>query len=368
MPSNSTVPFLSDKNDLQTQLTSFVTASSDWVRSHWLNILVATGIAIAIVLVLHLVRRWALKLCKRGEGVANWYAIIGRAISKTGNFFIVMTAIRLVAGYAGAPGMIATTIQFLFTLAAVFQAAIWVREIVFGVVEYRTLADGEVGAAYASALGIIRLLVTVVLFAIALVVVLSNVGVNVSGLIAGLGVGGIAIGLAAQGIFADLFAALEILFARPFRVGDAISYGGSEGTVEAIGLKSTRIRGPHGEQRIIANKKLLDSEILNNSNRELRRMKLVLGLDYHNSADKFARVPDLLKQIVEGEKLVFGKGYFVRFSPTAVVYELEFDSPSPSGDLADNANSRVGIAILKRFEAEGIAFFAPVQAPPPATE
>src|SRR3546814_14857608 len=91
-------------------------------------------------------------------------------------------------------------------------------------------------------MGLILLLVSVVVFAIAIVVLLDNLGVNVTGLVAGLGVGGIAIGLAAQGIFADLFAALAIIFDRPFSKGDQVSYGDSSGPIEAIGLKSPRIR------------------------------------------------------------------------------------------------------------------------------
>ncbi|WP_339548885.1 mechanosensitive ion channel family protein, partial [Pseudomonas sp. RA_35y_Pfl2_P32] len=134
------------------------------------------------------------------------------------------------------------------------------------------------GEAIGSAMNIIRLLVSFAVFAIAAIVVLDNLGVNVTGLIAGLGVGGIAIGLAAQGIFADLFAALAILLDRPFRRGDAISYDKSAGTVEAIGLKSTRIRGVTGEERIVANKQLLEKEIINNTQREYRRVVFTLGL------------------------------------------------------------------------------------------
>ncbi len=295
------------------------------MQSHWWNILIAAGLAIAIVLVLHFVRGWALRLCRRGEGVANWYSIVGRAIGKTGNFFMVMAAARLVVGYANAPAAINTTIYFFFTIAAVFQGAIWLREIIFGVVENRAIAEGESSIAFASALGIIRLLVSIALFAIALVVVLSNVGVNVTGLVAGLGVGGIAIGLAAQGIFADLFAALAILFDKPFRVGDVIAYEKGSGTVEAIGLKSTRLRGPHGEQRIIANKKLLDYEILNNSRRELRRIKLTFSLIYQTPADKLARVPDILRELIEGQQLRFVRAAFAAFGANGLDFELEFE-------------------------------------------
>ena len=359
---NKTVPFLPEGGDLQLQVKSFAAESSQWIQAHWLNILIASGAAVVIFLALHLIRGWGLKLCKRGDGTANWYSIFGRAVGKTGHFFILMTSIRLVTSYANMPPVIGTTVTFLFTIAAVFQAAIWVREVVFGVVEHRTMVEGEAGVAFASALGIIRMLVTIILFAIALVVVLSNVGVNVTGLVAGLGVGGIAIGLAAQGIFADLFAALAIIFDKPFRIGDFISYGSSKGKVESIGLKSTRLRGPNGEERIIANKKLLDYELLNSSNREYRRITLTIRLAYSTPGEKAAKVPDLVRGAVEAEHCVFGKAWLADFAANSMNFEVEFDSPSPSADEADEKKHRVAMGILKRFDAEGIHFFAPMQA------
>jgi small-conductance mechanosensitive channel len=348
--------------DLQQQTQAFLTDSGIWVQTHWLNIVIASGIAIAIFFALHMVRRWGLKLCQRGEGVATWYAILGRAVGRTGHFFILMTSIRLVSSYANPPAVVGTTIEFLFTISAVFQAAIWVRELIFGFVEQRTMDETRHNYALSSALGIIRVLVTIVLFAIALVVVLSNLGVNVTGLVAGLGIGGIAIGLAAQGIFADLFAALAIIFDKPFRIGDNIAFAGSKGKVEKIGLKSTRIRGPNGEERIIANKKLLDFELLNNSNRQYRRITFIIRLAYSTPGDKAAMVPELVRQAVEAEKCIFGKAWLSDFAQNSMNFEVEFDSPSPSGDEADEKKHRVAMEILKRFDAKCIHFFAPTQA------
>lgn len=359
----STKPLIPKDVDLQAQATSFANDSFAWIRVHWLDIIIAAAVAAVVIIVLHAIRRWALKLCQRGNGVSNWPAIIGRAVGKTGNFFILMAALRLVIGYANAPALVNQTVVFLFTIAAVFQAAIWLREVIFGAIEHRMMEEGDAGIAYATAFGIIRLLVTIVLFSIATVMVLGNLGVNVTGLIAGLGVGGIAIGLAAQGIFADLFAALAILFDKPFRIGDTILYGSSKGRVEKIGLKSTRLRGPNGEQRIIANKKLLDYELINSSNREYRRMTLTIRLAYKTPGEKAAKVPEIVKAAVESEHCVFGKAWFVDFAQSSMNFEAEFDSPSPSGDEADAAKHRVAMAILKGFDAEGIDFFAPTQAP-----
>jgi small-conductance mechanosensitive channel len=234
--SNTTAPKqpIFDAGDVGNQAQGFVTASVAWIQAYWLQILIAFGIGAVIVIVLHTARRFGSKLCERPRALNGWGIVVGKAIARTGNFFIVMLAAKLVAGYSAAPGEVATTINFLFTVAAVFQAAVWVREIILGAIEHRTQSEHYSGEALLSAMGLIRLLVTFVVFAVALVVVLDNLGVNVTGLVAGLGVGGIAIGLAAQGIFADLFAALAIIFDRPFRRGDSISYDTASGSVEAV--------------------------------------------------------------------------------------------------------------------------------------
>ena len=362
---NSTAPAgkapIIDAADLHEHAQGLIASSVQWLHSHWLNILIATAVGAAIVVALHGVRRLGARLCRRDRGTTGWSTVIGRAVVRTGNFFIVMLAAKLVAGYAGAPPDVATTINFLFTVAAVFQAAIWAREIILGAIEHRTSAETYHGEALTSAMGLIRLLVTFALFAIALVVVLDNLGVNVTGLVAGLGVGGIAIGLAAQGIFADLFAALAIIFDRPFRRGDAISYDSTSGSVEAIGLKSTRIRGVNGEERIISNKNLLDKEIQNNTKRERRRTKFTLGLAYETPVDALERFPDTMRAVIEGCGFVFVRCGFVQFGGSSLDFDIEFDSPSPDFTASFEGRHKVGIAILRRCNDDGLVIPFPIQ-------
>jgi small-conductance mechanosensitive channel len=347
------------REDLVGGVHSIAAEGAAWIESHWFAITVAIGIGCAIFLLLHLLRRWGLTLCKKGEGVDNWYSILGRALAKTNQFFMTMMSARLVIGYADAPPVIHTTIIFLFTIAAAFQAAIWAREIIFGLVEHRTQEEAYRGQALASALGIIRLLVTIALFAIAAVVVLGNLGVNVTGLIAGLGVGGIAIGLAAQGIFADLFAALAILFDKPFRLGDSISYdkGTGSGTVEAIGLKSTRIRGGNGEQRIIANRKLLDFEILNTTRRARNRFKFDFQLGFGISPELVEQLPGLLRKAVETAGYIPVHGGVNGFSDSGLRYDLEFESVG--ADFPPDARDKVAAAVLLCCRDHGISFAYP---------
>jgi small-conductance mechanosensitive channel len=205
------------------------------------------------------------------------------------------------------------------------------------------------------------LLVSFAVFAIALIVVLDNLGVNVTGLVAGLGVSGIAIGLAAQGIFADLFAALAIIFDRPFRRGDAISYDSSAGTVEAIGLKSTRIRGVTGEERVVANKQLLEKEIINNSSRDYRRVVFTLGVVQWTPIDTMEALPSMLKDLIEANGMKFVRCGFTGFGANSYDFDVQFDSPSAAFQDFYDARHTLGLAIVRRLNDEGIALAYPTQ-------
>jgi len=358
-------PIFNTEN-VQDQIGDLYTASAVWLHTHWLQILIAFAIGTVIVVALHGLRKLGARLCGKPLGTGEiarrgWGTIVGRAITRTNNFFIVMLAAKLVVGYAGAPAQVATTVNFLWTVASVFQAAIWARELILGAIEHRTSSEHYSGEALLSAMGLIRLLVTVALFAVALVVVLDNLGVNVTGLIAGLGVGGIAIGLAAQGIFGDLFAALAIIFDRPFRRGDKISYGTTNGVIESIGLKSTRIRAFTGELRVISNKQLLDKEIQNTSVRDHIRLAFTIGVTYETPPDTLARVPQIMREIVEGEGGKVARSSFETFGASSLDFVLQFDIPGDDWATAHPMRDRIMVALIRCFAAEGIGIAYPTQ-------
>jgi small-conductance mechanosensitive channel len=346
---------------LQQQISGLFNSTIDWVQAHWLQIIIAGVIGAVIAIILYALRGLGTKLCRPGRPRGDWMTIIGRAVSKTNSFFIIMVAVRLVAGYAQPPQQVEHVVELLATIATVFQAAIWVREIALGAIEHRTSAEGYRGEAVINAMGLIRLLISVVVFAIALVVLLDNLGVNVTGLVAGLGVGGIAIGLAAQGIFADLFAALAIIFDRPFSKGDVINYDNSSGTVESIGLKSTRIRAFSGELRVIANKNLLDKEILNVTGRDHIRLPFTIGVAYETPPETLARIPDILKELVKAEGANPARAGFESFGASSLDFTLFVDVPGSDWSVAHPLRDRLLVSIMKRFAAEGINIPYPTQ-------
>ncbi len=271
-----TLPFLATATaNPAAQIRAWWTSSVAWVDTHWLQIGIAIGAGLLIYFALSLIRGFALKKAQSAPGQFTLTDIVGRVIHKTKSLVLAIVAIRLVAASANPPVVILQIIQFVFTVAVVLQVAIWAREIVLGLIQRRA-AEGH-NETLVNAMGIIRLLISIALFAVAAIVILDNMGVNVTGLIAGLGIGGIAIGLAAQGIFSDLFASLSIIFDRPFRVGEAIKYDNSVATVERIGLKSTHLRSVNGELLVISNTNLLSKEITNYAHLERRRVQFAIG-------------------------------------------------------------------------------------------
>lgn len=355
-----TLPFLATATaNPAAQIRAWWTSSVAWVDTHWLQIGIAIGAGLLIYFALSLIRGFALKKAQSAPGQFTLTDIVGRVIHKTKSLVLAIVAIRLVAASANPPIVVLQIIQFVFTVAVVLQVAIWAREIVLGLIQRRA-AEGH-NETLVNAMGIIRLLISIALFAVAAIVILDNMGVNVTGLIAGLGIGGIAIGLAAQGIFSDLFASLSIIFDRPFRVGEAIKYDNSVATVERIGLKSTHLRSVNGELLVISNTNLLSKEITNYAHLERRRVQFAIGVIYQTTPAMLRALPDLLKAQVEAEGHEFVRSSFIGFGASSLDFELVADIPSADYNEVIAARTAIGIRVFEEMTNAGYDFAYPTQ-------
>jgi small-conductance mechanosensitive channel len=312
----------------------------DWLVQNRDGLLLGLGVAVVIVAVMLVVRRFGQAAVERDPEGWGWRTVIGRVVARTSFAFMVITAADVVSTYAELPHKVARLIDILFVIAFALQGAVWARELIMGVIGHRAASSTGSGA-LGNAMAIIRVLVSVALFAIAGILILDNLGVNVTALVAGLGIGGIAIGLAAQGIFADLFAALSILFDRPFKKGDTIRYDNSTGTVERIGLKTTRLRSVTGEQLIMANTKLLEREIHNLAMAKARRITIFLAIGGDASAASIDAVAEAATAAVEarkGCKLV--RCALAGAGSSALTFDLVYDDSSRDNEvLAGNRSA-----------------------------
>jgi len=323
-----------------------------WLSENRDGLLLGAIVAVGLVAAMLLLRAYGRAQLARDPVGLGWRTVIGRVLAKTSLAFMIIAATEVVATYAELPRKAARIIDIAFVIAFALQGAVWARELILGLIG-RRVAEENGGGTLANAMGIIRVLVSVALFAVAVILILDNLGVNVTALIAGLGIGGIAIGLAAQGIFSDLFAALAILFDKPFKRGDTIRYDNSTGTVEKIGLKTTRLRSLTGEQLIMANTKLLEREIHNLAEAKARRMTIHFAVEGKPGGEPLDIIATAATEAVAAQKgcklircVLSGVG------SAGLAHELVYDDPAVDNDKIARNRSGVLRELIERLAAQ----------------
>ena len=338
---------------------------TNWLEVNREGLLLGLAVGLALVAFMLLFRTFGQRAVARDPEGIGWRSVIGRILAKTSLAFMVIAAADVVATYAGLPRRAAHLVDIAFTIAFALQGAIWGRELILGLIG-RRVADEKGSGSLGNAMAIIRVFVSFALFAIAGILILDNLGVNVTALVAGLGIGGIAIGLAAQGIFSDLFAALSILFDKPFKKGDTIRYDQSTGTVERIGLKTTRLRSMTGEQLVMSNTKLLDREIHNLAAARTRRTTLYFAVGVDTPQEKLSSVPLLAGEAVA----LLPSGKLVRCAANgvgagAIAFELVYDDKTIDNNRNAENRSAVLLALIERLRAQKIAIVRASEISPP---
>ncbi|NJL44084.1 MAG: mechanosensitive ion channel family protein [Nitrosarchaeum sp.] len=205
-------------------------------------------------------------------------------------------------------------------------------------------------------------LIKIAMWVIAIIFVISNLGYNVASLVAGLGIGGIAIGFALQNILSDIFASFSIYLDKPFKVGDFIMIGTDSGTVQKIGIKSTRIRTLQGEELIVSNKELTESRVNNFKKLERRRVVFSVGVTYDTSQAKVEKIPKVIAAVVKAQKLAeLDRVHFKAFGDFALIYEIVYFVGSKEYVDYMDTQQAINFGIKKAFEKERIEMAFPTQ-------
>ncbi len=334
---------------------------SAWFAANGADLVFAVAAGLVVAGLLLGLRAFGHKLVRDRSENLRWRTLAGRMLAKTGFLFIILCGLQVVAELARLPRTADRAIDILFTVAATLQGAIWARALILGLLQHR-IGDAEQTSTFGTAFGLIRGLVSVALFLIALVLILDNLGVNVTGLVAGLGIGGVAIGLAAQGVFKDLFAALAIILDKPFRRGESIKFDLFTGTVEQIGLKSTRLRSVEGEEIVISNAILLDKVMLNFSAVQQRRILLKFGLIYQTDPGALAGLNDLIGGIAAHHPhLAFVRAGPIGIGPHAIDCEAEMRFEGTDFDLFFRTRAALLAELLTALSSAGLQLAYPSQ-------
>lgn len=206
--------------------------------------------------------------------------------------------------------------------------------------------------------------VRVLLWVLALVLILDNLGYNVTALITGLGIGGLVVGMALQGVLQDLFSAIAIYLDRPFVVGDFIVVGDKKGTVEHIGIKTTRIKSLTGEQIVIPNRTLTDTIIHNYRHMQERRVQFAFGVIYNTPLEKLRKIPEIVREVFAqmGDEVVWlERVHFKEFGDFSLNFEVVYWVRQPDYLLYMDCQERINLQLMERFREEGIEFAYPTQ-------
>ncbi|MGB2964463.1 MAG: mechanosensitive ion channel family protein [Anaerolineales bacterium] len=214
----------------------------------------------------------------------------------------------------------------------------------------------------ATTLDTLGLIGNILMWVILALIILDNLNVEISSLVASLGIGGIAVALALQNILGDLFASLSITMDKPFVIGDFVEVGDFEGDVEDIGLKSTRIRSLSGEELIFSNTDLLNSRIRNYKRLEKRRISFSIGVIYGTPADKLKKIPQIVKEIISPlEKVQFERAHFKSMGEYSLDFSIVYYVLDPDYASYLDIQQFINLEIYQRFEKEGIQFAYPTQ-------
>ncbi|GHV12733.1 hypothetical protein AGMMS49938_05870 [Fibrobacterales bacterium] len=327
--------------------------------SHWFA---AVILLVAIYFLLKFAFR---KICIQIEKISkktrtNIDDVLVGALKKSGFWFFAAIALFFSARVLNLGEYSFVPLKIL-TLTTFFQIGIWVSVVFNGVLKNWSEKNNQ-NPTQNAAVAILRWLGKFFIWAVILLLTLDNLGVKVVSLLAGLGVGGIAVALAVQKILGDLFASISIMLDKPFEIGDYITVGGVSGTVESIGVKTTRIRSATGEQIVVANSDLLDSRVSNFKRMKERRITFGIGVTYQTTRENLNAIVEIVKGIIaEQENTRFDRGHLKGFGASSIDYEFVFWITKPDYLTYMDMQQKINLSIIDVFDRKKIDFAYPTQ-------
>lgn len=322
--------------------------------------IIAAAVFVAAFAVLKILRRILLgrfaRLAERTvTGIDDLVADLFR---HTHGWFLLLIALGAAAAALTIPPVPRRYIRMLLGAGVILQLMIWGNAAINGWMRRQSaLREGALGTLTAMAF-----MARLALWAVLIILLLDNFGLEVTTLLGALGVVGIAGALAAQSVLGDLFAAISIFLDKPFEVGDFIAFDGISGTVRGVGLRSTRINALGGEQIIVSNSDLLKSRISNFKRMVERRVAFQIGVVYGLPRDVVAEIPGLIRAAIEEQEQVrFDRAHFKGYGASSLDFEAVYYVLTPDYTVYMNIQQAINLGILRRFEEKDIGFAFPTR-------
>lgn len=288
--------------------------------------------------------------------------LLAEMLRKTGSFFVLLIAFFMASETLVLSPALEGRLESLLVIGLLVQVALWGSAVVGFLIQRYHQRQIEVDPGAATAIGALSFMGRVVVWGVVVLLVLDNLGIDVTALVTGLGIGGVAVALALQSVLSDLFASLSIVLDKPFVVGDFIVVGDFLGTVEHVGLKTTRLRSLSGEQVVFSNSDLLSSRIRNYKRMAERRAVFSFGVTYETPADKLRAIPGIVRSAVESQPDTrFDRCHFKAYGAYSLDYEAVYYVLTADYNVYMDVQQAINLTLFSRFQAEAIEFAYPTQ-------
>lgn len=325
--------------------------------------LIGVSVALAVFLLLLALRVGISRLVQLAVHTDTiWDDAITQAVSRT--HWLFMLIIALFAGSLSLvfPDKVRTAVISTTYITLILQGGMWLNSVGLYWLNAERQRRRKVDPATVTTITALGFIGRLVLWSLVTILLLDNLGIDVTALVAGLGVGGIAVALAVQNILGDLFASMSIVLDKPFAVGDFLIIDTYMGTIEYVGLKTTRIRSLSGEQLVFSNTDLLKSRIRNYGRMSERRVVFKIGVTYQTPRAKLKVIPNILREaILEQDKVRFDRAHFQAYGPSSLEFEIVYYVLAADYNLYMDIQQAINLRVHERFEEEGIEFAYPTQ-------
>ncbi|MBL8199513.1 MAG: mechanosensitive ion channel family protein [Chromatiales bacterium] len=327
-----------------------------WLAAAALAAACAVVLAVALRVVRVRVTAWAASTAGRLDDA------VAHLLNATQPWFVAAVALLAGAQALALTPAGSSLLARALALAVILQAGVWlnagIRGWLEGYVAHRRQADAT-SATTATILGFVA---RVVLWSLVLLMVLDNLGFDVTALVASLGIGGIAVALATQNILGDVFASLAIALDKPVVIGDFVILGEVMGTVERVGLKTTHLRSLSGELIVLPNSDLLSSRIRNYKRMFERRVLFKFGVTYQTPPGTLQRIPGIVRDLVEGQALArFDRAHFATFGDSALEFEVVYFVRDPDYNRYMDVQQQINFGLIAALDEAGVEFAYPTR-------
>ena len=329
-----------------------------------IDFLAALAIMFTVWLVLALARHYGARAIARLalRAQSRWGELLAETVRATNLLLLLPVALQAGAFVLELPVRLERFVQLAAVIGLLLQAGLWANRWLTRWIARRLEFSRERQPKEATALSLLGFSARIAVWSLVVLLALDQLGFNITALIAGLGVGGVAVALAVQNILGDLFASLSIVLDKPFEVGDFIVVDGLRGTIERVGIKSTRVRSLDGELLVFANADLLKSRIRNFQRMFERRVEFTIGVVYETPLDKVRDIPRMLREIIEATpKTRFDRAHFKSYGDSALMFEAVYYVLASDFNIYMGIQQDINLAIFERFARERIGFAYPTR-------